>query len=47
MATWLIIAVGVVYAYVAADLYWTGKDGLSLAFAGYALANIGLAMAAR
>jgi hypothetical protein len=47
MSTWLILAVGAVYAYVAADLYWTGKEGLSLAFAGYAVSNLGLAMASR
>jgi hypothetical protein len=47
MSPWLILAVGAVYAYVSADLYWSGKEGMSLAFAGYALANIGLAMAAR
>jgi hypothetical protein len=42
----LILFVGVIYAYCAADLYLTGKEGLALAFAGYALANVGLWKAA-
>ncbi len=43
----LILFVGVIYAYCAVDLYSAGKEGLAVAFGGYALANIGLWMAAR
>jgi len=43
----LIIAVGVVYAGIAIDLYLAGKTGMALAFAGYALANVGLFLEAR
>lgn len=42
----LILFVGVIYAYCAVDLYSAGKEGLGLAFAGYALANVGLWKAA-
>lgn len=47
MAPWLILAIGVVYCVVAADLFYAGKTGLSLAFVGYAIGNIGLWIAAR
>ena len=47
MQPWLILAVGVVYLYIAVDLICAGKTGLSLAFAGYAVSNIGLYMAAK
>lgn len=47
MAPWLILAVGVVYLIVAADLIRAGKAGLCVAFIGYAIGNLGLWMAAR
>lgn len=47
MSSWLIIAVGAIYLVVASDLWWQGKNGMALAFAGYALSNVGLWMAAR
>jgi hypothetical protein len=47
MSAALIAAVGIVYAVIAADLYRSGQPGLALAFAGYALANVGLWMEAR
>ncbi len=47
MAPWLILLIGVVYLYVAADLFYTGKHGLSLCFIGYALGNVGLYLAAK
>ena len=47
MAPWLILAIGVVYCIVAVDLICAGKTGLSLAFVGYAIGNVGLWMAAR
>ena len=43
----LILAVGGIYLYIAVDLICAGKTGLSLAFAGYAVSNIGLYMAAK
>jgi len=47
MAPWLILAVGVVYLAIAADLVMTGKEPMALAFAGYAVSNVGLYLAAR
>lgn len=46
MAAWLIASIGVVYAVVAATLFWQGKTGLAIAFVGYAIGNIGLTMEA-
>jgi hypothetical protein len=47
MSATLIAIVGLVYAFVAMNLYITGKPGLALAFAGYAVSNIGLYLEAR
>jgi len=47
MSGWLIGAIGVVYLVVAVDLLLSKKDvGLSIAFFGYALGNVGLYMKA-
>jgi hypothetical protein len=46
MAPWLILVVGAVYLVVSVDLWRQGQDGLSLAFAAYALSNVGLYFAA-
>ena len=43
----LIIAVGLIYLYIAVESFCTGKMGLSIVFAGYAFSNIGLYMGAR
>ncbi len=42
MAGWLILLIGLVYVVVALDLMAHGKVGLSIAFIGYALGNVGL-----
>lgn len=47
MSSPLILAVGVVYLVVAADQLAKGATGMAIAWFGYALANVGLAMAAR
>jgi hypothetical protein len=47
MSANLIAIVGVVYAVIAANLYLSGKPGLALAFAGYAVSNVGLYLEAR
>jgi hypothetical protein len=48
MAPWLILAIGAVYLAVAVDLWWRGEQvGLALAFASYAVSNVGLYLAAR
>ena len=47
MSSPLILAVGVVYLVVALDQYRQGSAGMAIAWFGYALANVGLAMAAR
>lgn len=47
MAPWLILLVGAIYTGIAVDLYVNAKEGLALAFLGYAVSNVGLWMAAR
>jgi hypothetical protein len=47
MSANLIALVGVTYAFIAANLYLSGKPGLALAFAGYAVSNVGLYLEAR
>ena len=47
MSAPLILAVGVVYLVVALDQYRHGSPGMAIAWAGYALANVGLAMSAK
>lgn len=47
MSTPLILCVGVVYLLVAVDQWRKGDSGMALAWLGYALANVGLAMNAR
>ena len=47
MSSWLIALTGLIYVAVAADLALAGKIGLSIAYLGYAFANVGLWMAAR
>jgi hypothetical protein len=47
MSANLIALVGLIYAFIAANLYLSGKPGLALAFAGYAVSNIGLYLEAR
>lgn len=46
MTKWLVIGVGVVYAIVAAGFVCERKYGMALAFAGYAVSNVGLFFAA-
>ena len=47
MTSWLIAGIGVVYLVVAVELLLVKKDvGLSIAFFGYALGNVGLYMKA-
>lgn len=47
MSAWLIAAIGVVYLVVAVDLLFVKKDvGLSIAFLGYSIGNVGLYMKA-
>ena len=47
MSANLIACVGLIYAFIAANLYLSGKPGLALAFAGYAISNVGLYLEAR
>lgn len=47
MSSPLILAVGAVYLFVAMDQYRQGSPGMAIAWFGYALANVGLAMAAK
>jgi hypothetical protein len=47
MSAPLILIVGVVYLVVAVDQFRQGSPGMAIAWFGYALANVGLAMAAK
>lgn len=47
MSSTLILGVGAVYLAVAVDQYIKGSPGMALAWFGYALANVGLAMTSR
>jgi hypothetical protein len=47
MSSGLILFVGVIYLGVACDQFAKGSPGMALAWFGYALANVGLAMAAK
>lgn len=47
MSAPLIVFVGFIYLAVACDQYAKGNAGMAIAWAGYALANVGLAMTAR
>lgn len=47
MSSPLILCVGVVYLLVAVDQFKKGATGMAIAWFGYALANVGLAMSAR
>ena len=42
MSGWLIAVTGIIYAYVAVEQGIKGNLGMSVAYAGYAFANIGL-----
>jgi hypothetical protein len=42
-----LLIVGVVYLVVAVDQFRQGSPGMAIAWFGYALANVGLAMAAK
>ena len=46
MSAPLILAVAVVYTFVAFDQWRAGNPGMAVAWAGYAVANVGLAWAA-
>lgn len=44
MSVWLIIAVGIVYAYIAFEQWWfAGNPWMAIVYAGYAFSNVGLA----
>lgn len=47
MSSPLILAVGAVYLVVAVDQARKGDTGMAIAWLGYAVANVGLAMSAR
>ena len=44
MSAWLVAAIGIVYAIIAADLLFKGNVGLGIAFVGYAIGNVGLTL---
>lgn len=47
MSGWLMGFVGVIYVFTSISLWFEGKPGLSIAFAGYAFSQVGLIWAAR
>ena len=47
MSGWLIGLTGLIYAYVSAEQLWRGNHGMSIAYFGYALSNIGLYLLAK
>jgi hypothetical protein len=47
MSGFLVIAVGAVYAYIAAEQAWRGNVASAITFAGYSFSNAGLWMALR
>ena len=47
MSAWLIAFIGIVYLVIAVDLYFKGQLGLSIAFLGYSIGNIGLYVEAK
>jgi hypothetical protein len=47
MSSGLILFVGVIYLAVACDQFAKGSPGMALAWLGYSVANVGLAMAAK
>lgn len=47
MSSPLILFVGAIYLVVAIDQFRKGSPGMAIAWFGYALANVGLAMAAK
>jgi hypothetical protein len=44
MSSTLIAIIGVVYLGVCIDLFFKGSTGLSIAFLGYAIGNVGMCM---
>lgn len=42
MSAWLIIAVGLVYAYIAGEQLWRGNVAMAIVYAGYSFSNAGL-----
>lgn len=42
MSGWLIALTGAIYAYVSFDMWRENNIGMTIAYAGYAFANIGL-----
>jgi hypothetical protein len=42
MSKTLIVAVGIAYAYIAAESFWKGNAPMGIVYGGYALANCGL-----
>ena len=42
MSTWLIIFVGLVYAYISVENFIQGNVGMGIVFAGYSFSNYGL-----
>lgn len=42
MSSWLIIATGMAYAFVAGEMWWKGNIPMAVVWTGYAFAQAGL-----
>lgn len=47
MSSWLIIATGLAYAYVAIEQFAKGNPQMTIVYAGYAFSNVGLYLMAK
>lgn len=47
MSSWLIIATGLAYAYVAIEQFTKGNPQMTIVYAGYAFSNVGLYLMAK
>lgn len=47
MSAWLVALTGLIYAYISVEQVFKGSWDMSIVYAGYALANVGLYMAVK
>ena len=47
MSSWLIVATGLAYAYVALEQGMKGNFSMAIVYAGYSFSNVGLYLAVR
>jgi hypothetical protein len=47
MSAWLIVLVGAIYAYIAAEQLYRGNIHMAIVYGGYAFSNVGLYLLTR